>query len=64
MIITRKGKCQACGSPVSETKTFAEVVNMFEPETPKGTITKDLAIEIQAWKKRPLRCNYHKKRTK
>lgn len=61
MIITRKGKCQACGSPVSETKTFAEVVNMFEPDVPKGTITKDIGAEIIAWKKRPLRCEYHQK---
>jgi len=64
MIITRKGKCVSCSGPAQETKEFPEVVNMFEPDVPKGTITKDLATEIQAWKKRPLRCDYHKKRTK
>jgi len=64
MVITRHGKCQACQGPVSETRIFAEVVNMFEPDVPKGTITKEIAEQIRAWKKRPMRCDYHKKRTK
>ncbi len=61
MIIKRTGKCQACGTPVSETKNIPEVVNMFEPDVPKGTITKDIGDEIRAWKKRPMRCVHHSK---
>lgn len=60
MTIKRTGKCDKCRKPTVAYLTLSENIDMFAPEVPKGTITKDTSDQIKAWRKKPLFCEGHR----
>lgn len=61
MTIKRTGKCEKCQQPCVEVRTFIETVDMFEPETPKGQLSRSMSTQIKDWRKQGMRCDKHQK---
>jgi hypothetical protein len=59
MMITKRGKCNVCEAPSTESREFIGTVDMFSPQI-KQSITTEISDEIVAWREKPILCQEHR----
>ena len=58
MVITKRGKCEVCEAPVTETCEFMENLDLFEHE-PETRLKGDLLVEVKKWRAKKTLCPVH-----